>query len=250
MPATGSPGPAAASRATPRWASPDTTGPDWSGGCATARAPFALERIEQASEQQVVYRLPQPQRDGRTALPLTPLAYIDHLAALIPPPRLHRHRYHGVLAPNAPLRLAATAYGRDTDLTHPPPPPAATAPSGRSPAHYLWAMLSPAAGARTPVRVPAAGLPELRCRHAHRRLHYRDRPSTADPHPHRRAGRAAAHQPRARTAPLGRPARRGRTRRGRPGPTATRVRLRPAGAVVAAFLRLVAQATRHSLHPL
>jgi hypothetical protein len=23
--------------------------------------------------------------------------------ALIPPPRIHRHRYHGVLAPNAPL---------------------------------------------------------------------------------------------------------------------------------------------------
>ena len=49
------------------------------------------------------------------------------------------------------LRLAATAYGRDADpdLTHPPPvaavpqpsPPAAAAPSNRSPAHYLWAML-------------------------------------------------------------------------------------------------------------
>jgi hypothetical protein len=25
-------------------------------------------------------------------------------AALIAPPRIHRHRYHGVLAPNAPLR--------------------------------------------------------------------------------------------------------------------------------------------------
>ena len=35
---------------------------------------------------------------------------------LIPPPRLLRHRYHGVLAPNAPLRLAATAYGRDANL--------------------------------------------------------------------------------------------------------------------------------------
>ena len=64
---------------------------------------------------------------------------IDRLAALIPPPRLHRHRYHGVLAPNAPLRLAATAYGRDADLTH--SPPAAAAPSYRGPAHYRWAML-------------------------------------------------------------------------------------------------------------
>ena len=80
-----------------------------------ARPPFALERIEQVNEDRIVYRLPEPQRDGRTALSLTPLEFIDHLAALIPPPRLHRHRYHGVLAPHAPLRLAATAYGRDAD---------------------------------------------------------------------------------------------------------------------------------------
>ncbi len=111
-----------------------------------ARPPFALERIEQVNEERIVYRLPKPQRDGRTALSLTPLELIDHLAALIPPPRLHRHRYHGVLAPNALLRLAATAYGRDADLTHPPrppvaSPPAAVPPSARSPAHYLWAML-------------------------------------------------------------------------------------------------------------
>ena len=33
-----------------------------------------------------------------------------------PPPRLHRHRYQGVLAPNAPLRAAATAYGRGAYL--------------------------------------------------------------------------------------------------------------------------------------
>ncbi len=111
-----------------------------------ARPPCALERIEQVSEQQVVYRLLKPQRDGRTALSLTPLEFIDHLAALIPPPRLHRHRHHGVLAPNAPLRLAVTAYGRNVDLRHQPSPPeasppAAAGPSGRSPAHYLWAML-------------------------------------------------------------------------------------------------------------
>ena len=80
-----------------------------------ARPPVALERIEQVparnGEQQVVYRLPKPQRDGRT-----PLEFIDHLAAQIPPPRPHRHRYHDVLAPNAPLRLAATVYGRDADV--------------------------------------------------------------------------------------------------------------------------------------
>ena len=48
-----------------------------------AHPPFALERI--------VYRLPEPKRDGRPALSLTPLGFIDHLPAPIPPPRLHRH---------------------------------------------------------------------------------------------------------------------------------------------------------------
>ena len=40
---------------------------------------------------------------------LTPLELIQRLAALIPPPRRHRHRDCGVLAPNAPLRSAVTA---------------------------------------------------------------------------------------------------------------------------------------------
>jgi hypothetical protein len=69
-----------------------------------ARAPFALERLEQLGDNQLVYRFPKPQPDGRTELHLTPLELIERLAALIPRPRLHRLRYHGVLAPNAPQR--------------------------------------------------------------------------------------------------------------------------------------------------
>jgi putative transposase len=38
------------------------------------------------------------------------MEFLDKFAVLIPPPRKHRHRYHGVLAPNAPLRQAVTAY--------------------------------------------------------------------------------------------------------------------------------------------
>jgi hypothetical protein len=38
---------------------------------------------------------------------LTPLELIDRLAALAPPPRTHRHRYFGVLAPHSPLRAVA-----------------------------------------------------------------------------------------------------------------------------------------------
>ena len=39
--------------------------------------------------------------DGTTHLVLSPLELIEKLAALVPPPRLHLIRYHGVLAPNA-----------------------------------------------------------------------------------------------------------------------------------------------------
>ena len=39
--------------------------------------------------------------DGTTQLLLSPLELIEKLAALIPPPRLNRVRYHGILAPNA-----------------------------------------------------------------------------------------------------------------------------------------------------
>ena len=41
------------------------TAPGWSGCYATARArPFALERLEQVADDQLVYRFPKPQPDG------------------------------------------------------------------------------------------------------------------------------------------------------------------------------------------
>ena len=40
---------------------------------------------------------------------LTPFEFLDRLADLVPPPRKHRHRYHGVFAPNHKLRKAVTA---------------------------------------------------------------------------------------------------------------------------------------------
>jgi hypothetical protein len=40
---------------------------------------------------------------------LTPFEFLDRLADLVPPPRKHRHRYHGVFAPNHKLRRAVTA---------------------------------------------------------------------------------------------------------------------------------------------
>jgi len=77
-----------------------------------ARGPLALERLGRDREhpEVLVYQLPKPTPEGRTALARTPLELIDRLAALIPPPRVHRHRYSGVLAPSSPWRAQVTAW--------------------------------------------------------------------------------------------------------------------------------------------
>ena len=71
-----------------------------------ARPPFALERLQQRDAEYLLYEAGKPGPGGSGAQILTPLQLIDRLAALIPPPRVHRHRYCGVLAPNSPLRPA------------------------------------------------------------------------------------------------------------------------------------------------
>jgi hypothetical protein len=54
----------------------------------------------------LVYQLRKPTVDGRTEIYLTPQDLLDQLSQLITPPRVHKHRYCGVLAPNAKLRAA------------------------------------------------------------------------------------------------------------------------------------------------
>ena len=143
-----------------------------------ARPPFAMDRLRKAGSE-LVYRCgkqhSEPASDyirGAKAdeLHLTPLQLIDRIAALVPPPRTHRHRYFGVLAPNSPLRDVVTAMaaapasviavqakpdahanaaGDRARGTAPPghtgatasaPTPEPPSPPKR-PAHYLWAVL-------------------------------------------------------------------------------------------------------------
>jgi hypothetical protein len=53
-----------------------------------------------------------PYRDGTTHIVLEPVDFMARLAALVPPPRVHLTRYHGVFAPHAALRAAVTPAGR------------------------------------------------------------------------------------------------------------------------------------------
>jgi hypothetical protein len=50
---------------------------------------------------QVAYRVRRPWFTGQTEIVLAPLAFLQRLAALIPPPRQNQTRYHGVFAANA-----------------------------------------------------------------------------------------------------------------------------------------------------
>src|SRR5262249_37758176 len=51
----------------------------------------------------IAYRLKRPRRHGAPELVLTPLEFLGRLATLIPPPRRHLTRYHGVFAPTLPV---------------------------------------------------------------------------------------------------------------------------------------------------
>jgi hypothetical protein len=65
------------------------------------RPPVATERLSRLSGGKLLYRLKRRWRDGTTHLIFEPLELLEKLAALVPPPRFHLVRYHGVLAPSA-----------------------------------------------------------------------------------------------------------------------------------------------------
>jgi hypothetical protein len=82
-----------------------------------ARPPFALERLSELEPERFIYDNPKADPGARAALILSPLELLDRIAALVPPPRIHRHRYFGVLARTAaygkfPLRPRTAGGGR------------------------------------------------------------------------------------------------------------------------------------------
>ena len=71
-----------------------------------ARSPVASSRLSRDPSGRVVMSLKRPLRDGRTELAFTPVEFLRRLATLIPPPRSHLTRFHGVFAPHHALRAA------------------------------------------------------------------------------------------------------------------------------------------------
>jgi Putative transposase len=91
-----------------------------------SRPPIAVERLALTSAGQVRYALKTPYSDGTTHIVLEPLDLMARLAALVPPPRMHLTRFHGVFAPHSKLRAAVTpahrGVGSKTDPANPDQP--------------------------------------------------------------------------------------------------------------------------------
>jgi len=60
---------------------------------------FSLHAGVRCGAGDVVLQLKSAWRDGTTHIKMSPLKFMWRLAALVPRPRLHLIRFHGVLAP-------------------------------------------------------------------------------------------------------------------------------------------------------
>jgi hypothetical protein len=139
-----------------------------------ARPPLAGDRLEALPDGTLALRLKTRWRDGTTHILMERRELLERLVPLIPPPRAHQVRYHGILGPGASMRdwivpaapqpaeravaieaLLATpdAAEREASLA---PAPVPAAPSGqragREPA--------PAPPASPPIGAPVAHRPE------------------------------------------------------------------------------------------
>jgi hypothetical protein len=133
-----------------------------------ARPPFALERLSviRAPDRQITsvrYVLPRhkaanwvgtgrgrqstrPRANG--VVELSPIEFLDRLANVVPPPRKHRHRYHGVFAPNHTLSGASRRRRSGTLTIGATPRPSGMLSTGTRPPTAATRIKSPAHTAR------------------------------------------------------------------------------------------------------
>ena len=69
-----------------------------------ARPAIATERLSIDENGDVIYMFKKPWSDGTKLIKLTPMELMERLAALVPRPRIHLTRYHGVLGPHYKYR--------------------------------------------------------------------------------------------------------------------------------------------------
>jgi hypothetical protein len=104
-----------------------------------ARPPLANGRLEEHPAGRLLLRLKTRWRDGTTHVLMERSELIDRLVPLIPPPRAHQVRYHGILAPCASLRsVVVPAREFDVEL------PAASGDAPKRDAHSAASANPPA----------------------------------------------------------------------------------------------------------
>jgi hypothetical protein len=103
-----------------------------------ARRPLATERLALTGSGQVRYALKTPYRDGTTHVIFEPEDFMARLAALVPKPRAHLTRYHGVFAPASPERARIVPATRAA-AANPTSPHGATSTADCSP-NLTWAQ--------------------------------------------------------------------------------------------------------------
>jgi hypothetical protein len=92
-----------------------------------ARPPIANDRLQELPDGRLTVRFKQVWRDGTTHIVFTPHELIEKLIPLIPRPRCHLVRYHGILGPAAKDRAKVVP-----TPPAPPAPPAADVASAEA----------------------------------------------------------------------------------------------------------------------
>ena len=64
----------------------------------TARPAVVESRLSYNSEGSILYELKKPYKDGTTHVKFSEMEFMEKIMCLIPPPRHHLIRFHGVLA--------------------------------------------------------------------------------------------------------------------------------------------------------
>ena len=115
------------------------------------RPPLAAARRRWLDPQTLAFSLQTPWDDGTTDVVVSPHELRERLAALVPPPRRHLIRYHGVLAPHAADRARIVPVASAAPAADPPA-------AGRAPGRLAWAQLL-ARVFRLDLKCPACGGP-------------------------------------------------------------------------------------------
>ncbi|HTQ47413.1 MAG TPA: transposase [Polyangiaceae bacterium] len=101
-----------------------------------ARPPIATDRLTLLPDGRVALRFKRPFTDGTEAVAFTPFELIERLLPLIPRPRKHTIRFHGILAPAAGYRSKVVP-AADTSKS----PKGTPGPERPTPHRLPWAEL-------------------------------------------------------------------------------------------------------------